>query len=204
MMSKTFRATLIVVMGAALLVAFFGRGLFGDGRGPSSQVLAAERTETVVACSGTNRAPAPPPGVPTGNQVGQLAYEITLPDLSGRVVSLSSFRGCVVILEFWASWCAPCRATLPLVHNLAEKYKARGVKFLGVALDARMEDAQRFLNQLGLELPTLWGSFWEARQVAERYGVLGIPRTFLIDRQGIIRFVGHPIYLTEEVLAPWL
>ncbi len=196
-------AVLFVLAGLALGWTFWGRGLFGP-RSPTGAV-AAERPEALPPCGNAERlTPAEALGVPVGNQVGQMAPDFALPDLEGQTVRLSSLRGCVVILEFWASWCGPCRATLPKVLSLAEKYKDKGVKVVGVSLDYRAEEAQRFLDQLGARLLTVWGSYWEARQVAEKYGVTGIPRTFVLDRQGVIRFVGHPVYLTEEILGSLL
>lgn len=201
---------LAVLGGAALALRFGGGHLAGSGlRSPgaaqASETFAVASAPLASDCSNPSRElSSVPPGSPVGSQVGQFALDFTLPDLQGKPVTLSLLRGCVVILEFWASWCGPCRTTLPKVLDLAKKYQAKGLKVIGVSLDARAEDAKRFLEENGFNFTTLWGSFWDARQVAEKYGVRAIPMTFLIDRQGIIRYVGHPAYLTEDLLAPWL
>ncbi len=144
-------------------------------------------------------------GVGVGPGVGQQAPDFTLPNLSGAPVRLSSFRGCPVVLDFWASWCKPCQASLPKLEALRQKYKAWGLKVVAVSLDHRLDDAARFLETNGYrEFVSLWAPFSEARAVANLFGVQAIPRTVFLDRQGIIRFSGHPQDLTEEVIALWL
>lgn len=146
-----------------------------------------------------------PLGIEVGSQVGQLAPDFTLPDLSGSLVSLSSFRGCPVVLDFWASWCKPCQESTPILESLRQRYAPRGLKVVAVSLDYRREDAIRFLYDNGIsEFIVLWAPFAEARAVARLFEVEAIPRTVLLDRQGVIRFVGHPQDLTDKVLAPWL
>lgn len=146
-----------------------------------------------------------PSGIEVGSGVGHLAPDFTLPDLSGNPVSLSSFRGCPVILDFWASWCRPCQVSIPILESLRQRHAPRGVKVVAVSLDYRREDAVRFLYASGIsEFIVLWAPFVEARAVARLFGVEAIPRTFLLDRQGVIRFIGHPQDLSDEVLSPWL
>jgi peroxiredoxin len=138
--------------------------------------------------------------------VGALAPEFSLPDIfSGEVVSLSQLRGCVVLLEFGASWCNPCREAAPHLLALASYFQPRGLVVVGVSLDRTVEGARRLWNPPSeLEFFPLWGSFEQAIQVARLYAVSSIPRVFLIDRQGVIRFVGHPAQLTPELIEPWL
>lgn len=140
-----------------------------------------------------------------GNQVGQVAPDFTLPDLAGKAFALSSFRGCPVILDFWATWCKPCLTAIPKLEALRQRYQAWGLKVVAVSLDYRQEDAARYIEANGFkDFTTLWGSFAEARSVAFTYGVSAIPRTILVDRQGIIRFIGHPQDLTDEIVSRWL
>ncbi len=144
-------------------------------------------------------------GIEVGPSVGQRAPDFSLPDLSSNPVALSSFRGCVVILDFWASWCKPCQHTLPKLEALRQKHAPRGLKVVAVSLDYRREDAVRFLEANGYRsFVVLWAPFAETRAVARLFGVEAIPRAVLLDRQGVIRFVGHPQDLTDDVLAPWL
>ncbi|MGD9840329.1 MAG: TlpA family protein disulfide reductase [Candidatus Bipolaricaulis sp.] len=152
--------------------------------------------------------PAPPvlvAGIEVGNHVGQRAPDFSLPDLSGNPVSLSSFHGCPVLLDFWASWCKPCQVSVPLLESFRQRYAPRGLKVIAVSLDYRKEDATRFLEAYGYRgFIALWAPFTEARAVAYLFGIQAIPRTVLLDRQGIIRFIGPPQDLTDDLLAPWL
>ena len=145
------------------------------------------------------------PGIEVGRQVGQRAPDFALPDFSGVPVDLASFRGCPVILHFWASWCRPCQASVPKLEVLRQKHAATGLKVVAVSLDYRREDAARFLEANGIYgFINLWAPFTDARAVAYLFGVESIPRTVFLDRYGIIRFIGHPNQLTDDVLAPWL
>ncbi len=149
--------------------------------------------------------PSPGPAVPTGGEVGRRAPDFTLPDLSGNPVSLSSFLGCPVLLDFWASWCKPCQASVPKVEALRQKYAPRGLVVVAVSLDYRREDALAFIEARGLwGFVHLWAPFSEARAVARLFGIDAIPRTVFIDRQGVIRFIGHPDVLNEALVLPWL
>jgi len=140
-----------------------------------------------------------------GTQVGQSAPNFTLPGLTGGGLTLSDLRGRVVLLDFWASWCAPCRATMPSLEALAARYKDRGLILVGVSLDRTVDDATSYLQASGADtLVPLWGSLVQAREVARLYGVVGIPHTFLIDRQGIIRFADHPALLKAGLIEAWL
>jgi len=133
------------------------------------------------------------------------APEFTLENLLGEPVSLAAYRGQVVILDFWASWCKPCLTTFPALHELAERFSDRGVVLLAISLDRSAEAARTYLAAHGYPLETvLWESLAAAQAVKAHYDVSGIPRTFVIDRNGIIRFTGHPRQLTIEAIEPWL
>jgi peroxiredoxin len=139
--------------------------------------------------------------VTMGASIGQRAPQFSLRTLSGDVVSLSDYRGRVVILDFWASWCVPCRATFPVLHALWQSEAERGVVLIGISLDRSRADASRYLEETGFEdTIALWGSLGDASAVADRYGVGGIPHTLVIDRSGIVQFAGHPALLGRETL----
>jgi len=125
-------------------------------------------------------------GIDTGPE---LAPEFTLRSLDGVDVSLAEYRGSVVILDFWATWCKPCTRTFPELHALQQDYAERDVVLLVVSLDRSAQRARDHLVE---------------NAVKALYGVGGIPRTFLIDRAGTIRYSGYPTRLTSEVLDPWL
>ncbi len=140
--------------------------------------------------------------VPVGINVGERAPDFTLPDLDGKSVSLSDFRGHVVILDFWASWCPPCRASMPKLREYYEEFKDRGLVLVGVSLDRSAEDARYFLEKNGYtDFIPLWGSVSASQGVAREYGIYGIPHTFVLDPEGVIRFSGHPLRLTDSFLA---
>ena len=131
----------------------------------------------------------------------EIAPLFTLSNLDGDDVSLAEYRGSVVILDFWASWCKPCTKTFPVLHALQLAYADRGVVLLVVSLDKSAQRAREYLIENGFATDNvLWGSLEEARAVKDLYGVGGIAHVFLIDRAGYIRYSGHPIRLTPEEL----
>ena len=141
------------------------------------------------------------PAEPVGITVGKSAPDFTLKDLDGNSVSLHQFRGHVVLLDFWASWCAPCRSSMPTLDGFAAKYYDKGLVMIGVSLDRSASDASSFLNANNYDrLIALWGSAIASQGVARTYGVSGIPHTFVIDPNGVIRFTDHPMRLTESFL----
>jgi DsbE subfamily thiol:disulfide oxidoreductase len=125
------------------------------------------------------------------------AADFTLPSLDGSgTVSLATYRGSVVVLNFWATWCTPCRREAPGLERTWQAYRDRGVQFLGV--DERDDDAAggAFVHEFGITYPS--GSDPPGR-LAFNYGLFGMPTTFVIDGSGTtrFRFVG---YVTEDAL----
>lgn len=122
--------------------------------------------------------------------VGQPAPEIALPNPDGEIMRLSDLKGKVVLLDFWASWCGPCRRANPHVVSIYNKYKDDGFTVFSVSLD-RNGQKQRWINAIEQDNLT-WEShvsdlkFWQS-EPARRYGVTAIPATFLLDREGVIR-----------------
>lgn len=133
------------------------------------------------------------------------APEFALRSLDGIDVSLGEHRGSVVILDFWATWCKPCTKSFPELHAVAERYADRGVVLLVVSLDKSEARARDHLIENGFSTDNvLWGSLEEARAVKALYDVVGIPRTFVIDRDGLIRFSGYPTRVTSELIESLL
>ena len=202
---------LIVVVGgatAAFLLFALDRGPEdGSGGIPDTSVATTETAETTVDEIETE----PPvtselsPAPKTGYNIGNRAPDFALSSLDGQTVTLSSYRGQVVILDFWASWCIPCRNSMPSLYDLWKDHETDGVIFLGVSLDRSEGDAVAYIESKSYPgfLP-LYGSYAAASRVASQYGVSGIPRTFVIDREGIIRFADHPATLTAAALATWI
>lgn len=134
--------------------------------------------------SGTSDWSAPP-----ASELKQ-APDFTLNDLDGQPVSLSSYAGKVVILDFWATWCAPCRYEVPHLVELQQRYGERGLQVLGVTLDGTQTsgDVIPFREKYSMNYPTLWAE----TSVLEVYDVISIPITLLITRDGKVyrRFTG--------------
>jgi cytochrome c biogenesis protein CcmG/thiol:disulfide interchange protein DsbE len=100
-------------------------------------------------------------------------------------VDIGEFRGRVVYLDFWASWCAPCRQSFPWMQAMKDAYESRGLTVLAVNLDQHRGDAERFLAQFH---PSFDVRFDPQGTVAERFKVQGMPTGLLIDRHGVVRF----------------
>jgi peroxiredoxin len=124
-------------------------------------------------------------------RAGAAAPEFTLPRLDGSPISLSSLRSQVVFVNFWATWCAPCRDEAPSLQRLQEGLRAEGFHVIAVSIDAASAEAEvrAFREQYGLDFPILLDS---DRSIYSAYGASGVPETFLIDRNGQIveHFVG--------------
>jgi len=105
-------------------------------------------------------------------------------DLRGEKIDLAHYRGKVVLLNFWATWCAPCRIELPHFNDWQAKYKAQGLQVLAVSMDDDPALARGVAQKLHLSFPVLMGD----PKLGGRYGgVFGLPVTFLIDRNGFVR-----------------
>ncbi len=128
-----------------------------------------------------------PKKLPAGAETsGQAAPEVALPDVNGKVVTLSSFRGKYVLIDFWASWCAPCRAENPNVVAAYEKFKDKNFTILSVSLDNTKEAWEKAIKSDGLtwtQVSDLKG--WHS-MAAAMYNVQSIPCNFLIDTAGKI------------------
>ncbi|MGA7295151.1 MAG: TlpA disulfide reductase family protein [Terriglobales bacterium] len=112
-----------------------------------------------------------------------LAPDFSLPDLSGQKLTLSSYRGKVVLLDFWATWCDPCRDEIPRFVDLQNKYGAQGLQIIGVSMDDGPEPVREFYQRYKMNYPVVMGD----AKTGELYGgILGLPIAFLIGRDGRI------------------
>ena len=125
---------------------------------------------------------------------GFLAPDFTLDTLQGEKVRLSDLRGKIVVLNFWATWCLPCRAETPALEKTYEQYEQSGMVVLGVDLANQdsIGDVEAFIQEFKLTYPILLD---RDGSVANLYQIKGIPSTFFINREGIIRtvVVGGPM-----------
>lgn len=115
--------------------------------------------------------------------VGQAAPQFVLVDLSGQKLELSAMRGKVVLLDFWATWCAPCREEIPHFVEMQEKYRASGLQIVGISVDDEAAPVRQFYQQYKMNYPVAMG---DAKLAGAYGGVLGLPIAFLIDRDGKI------------------
>ena len=109
-------------------------------------------------------------------------------DLDGQALSLKKYKGKVVLLDFWATWCAPCRQEMPNVKRVYKKYNKSGFEIVGISLDSKLDQVQSYLKKNDVKWPQHFdGKGWN-NGVAQKYKVSSIPATYLIDRQGKIRY----------------
>ncbi len=146
-------------------------------------------------------------GPTTDTTPGGMVREFTLPDLTGTPRSLSEWRGQVVVVNFWATWCPPCREEIPLFIDLQKRHGHDGLQFLGVAID-RQEDVAGYYVQIGMNYPTLIGDD-NAIEIMRAYGnrMGSLPYSVIIDRDGRVAarklgaFRGQEL---ESLLTPLL
>jgi peroxiredoxin len=116
-------------------------------------------------------------------RVGDRAPAFELTDLDGNWVKLDDYKGQVVLLNFWAVWCGPCRTEFPVIQQVYERYKTQGFVVLAVNIQESEERIAEFANETGLTFPVLLD---RRGQVSARYRVRGLPTSLLVDREGMI------------------
>ena len=133
--------------------------------------------------------------------VGSPAKDFSVQD-SDRTVTLNQFKGQIVVLNFWATWCPPCVEELPSLMVMQERMRKRGVVVLGVSIDVDGDAYHRFLKLHGINFLTVRDP---EQKVAGMYGTSGWPETYIIDRQGVMRrkFVG-PVDWNEPEIVDFL
>jgi thiol-disulfide isomerase/thioredoxin len=112
--------------------------------------------------------------------------DLTFTAVDGRAVNLASLRGKVVLLDFWATWCPPCREEVPNVVAAYNKYHAQGFEVVGISLDEDKNSLTEFTADNGMPWPQFFDGQGWSNALAERFGIRSIPQMWLLDRQGRI------------------
>lgn len=137
-----------------------------------------------------------------GQWVDRQAARFELPDRSGQLHRLEDYRGQVIFLNFWASFCEPCRREMPSMENLVRQYESRGMQMVAVSLDGQWEDVDRFMEAfLPGQRSAMTVLLDPEEAVARQYGTELIPETYIIDREGriVARFIGEYDWTRQEV-----
>jgi len=119
-----------------------------------------------------------------GAKIGDPAPDFLLPNLDGNLVHLGSLKGKVIFLNFWATWCPPCKEEMPSMESLYQRLRGRPFEMLAVSIDEEGKGAvQPFMEKYSLTFPALLD---REKKIAAVYGITGIPETFIIRKQGVI------------------
>lgn len=128
-----------------------------------------------------------PEKLPIGLKIGERAPEFTLKDLNGKTISLSDFKGKRVLLNFWASWCPPCRAEMPYMERIYQNYKDDGIAIVAVNMlttEKRLGDVTRFVENFELTFPI---PLDEKGDLHRTFDIMAYPTSYFIDTDGVIR-----------------
>ncbi len=132
----------------------------------------------------------------SATDVGQTAPQFSLPTLQNdQPVSLKSYTGKVTYIDFWASWCAPCRTSFPLLNKLHQKLKAQGFEVVAINLDEDKTNAEQFLKEFPVEFKVLRDA---EGKWADQFVVESMPTSFIVDRQGVVQHIHHG-FVSDDV-----
>lgn len=126
--------------------------------------------------------------------VGKKAPDFTLPGANGKNIKLSEFRGKAVLINFWATWCGPCRQEMPLLNKIHKDFSGKGFSMLGINIDNKPKNAIKMMKKLGVNFPVV---FDKDKTVSESMGVEAMPFTLLVDQSGVVRYV-HKGYVPGD------
>jgi len=162
--------------------------------------LRAKTPEAVVsqqATTGAQSAEASARNLPVAPRVGFLSPAFSLKTLDDKVISLAEFKGKPVILNFWATWCAPCRDEMPLLQQLHDQKAKEGLVVIGINSGETGRIIDRYVDQLSLTFTVVTD---REKEATNAYGIVGLPTTFFIDREGVVRSVRVGAYSSLQEL----
>ena len=136
------------------------------------------------------------PNLVLAAEVGKSAPDFTLKSLGGKNLKLSEMAGNVVLINFWASWCGPCREEMPLLNALHKKYEPLGFTVFGVNVEEDVKAAKGFLKNFPVDFPVLLDN---TNQVSKQYKVIAMPTTVVVDRDGNMRYLHQGYKSGDEV-----
>jgi peroxiredoxin len=148
----------------------------------------------ITACSGDD------PAASSGISQGRRARDFTLEAVDGSQISLSDYEGSVVLVNFWATWCPPCRAEIPSFEAAYRVYKDEGFVVLGINIEESRSVVEPFVAEMDVSFPVLLD---EQGKVMNEYRALGLPMSLLVDREGVIA-VRHMGYLSDGQMKEYL
>ncbi|MEE9444914.1 MAG: TlpA disulfide reductase family protein [Cocleimonas sp.] len=132
---------------------------------------------------------------PDTSKAGQLVEDFTLPLLSGGEKKLSDYKGNLILLNFWASWCPPCREEIPDFIKVQNKYKDKKFTILGISIEDK-EPTQTYAKKVGINFPILYGEE-KGIEIGKKYGLIGVPYSMLLDQDQKIIAI-YPSYQTLD------
>ncbi len=186
----------LFVLGLSLALLLFGNQIFADRQQEEESIL-----EQVPSSKGINREDVPLPERGAPLNVGDTAHNFSLPNLDGQQVTLAEFQGKPVVINFWATWCPPCRLEMPEFQRAYEAYQEDDLVILAVNAAEQPEVVRSFFyDQMGYTFTPLLD---EEGQVGEAYGAIGLPSTFFVNATGEVTAV-HRGALSQTQLQNYL
>ena len=157
----------------------------GEGQGEGPRILLALVVCALASCATAGGGGGGPAS--TSNQVGAPVPEIKVESLAGKKIDVAAYRGRVLLLDVWASWCGPCKQELPMLDAMAKRLKGQGIDVLAVSVDQERANVDKFLKGHGHWALTI--AHDPAGAIAERLQPDKMPTSYVIDRSGIVRYV---------------
>jgi thiol-disulfide isomerase/thioredoxin len=132
------------------------------------------------------------------NMLGK-PLELSFKSLEGKQISMKDFAGKVVLVDFWATWCGPCRAALPEVKAVYNKYHDKGFEILGISFDKEKEALTSFIKEENLKWPQYFDGLGWDNKLGQKFEISSIPTVWLVDKQGKLRHLNAGENLAEKV-----